>query len=55
MQSVAAYYVLVATELANDASARPTFRNPAPEKRSRLSSLVATFTRPVRRSSAAAA
>jgi hypothetical protein len=55
MQSVAAYYVLVATELANEASARPTYRHPAPEKRSRFSSLFAAFTRPVRRASAAAA
>ncbi|HEY8439748.1 MAG TPA: hypothetical protein VIK65_14145 [Candidatus Limnocylindrales bacterium] len=55
MQSVAAYYVLVATELANDANARPRYRHPAPAKRSRLASFVAAFARPVRRPASAAA
>jgi hypothetical protein len=55
MQSVAAYYVLVASELANDASARPRYSHAAPAKRSRLSSVLAAFARPVRRSATAAA
>lgn len=55
MQSVAAYYVLVATELANDAHARPRYSHPVPVKRSRLASFVAAFARPVRRSASAAA
>lgn len=55
MQSVAAYYVLVATELANDASANARHRYEAPQKPSRLASLVAVFTRPARRSAATAA
>ena len=55
MQSVAAYYVLVATELANDAHARPRYSHQAPAKRSRLASFVASFARPVRRSASAAA
>jgi hypothetical protein len=54
MQSVAAYYVLVASEVANDASARVRYEH-APKKRSRLAELFGSVTRPVRRTAAAAA
>ena len=55
MQSVAAYYVLVATELANDSSAKARRTYDLPQKRSRFASLVPAFTRPVRRAASAAA
>ena len=55
MQSVAAYYVLVASELANEASAKARYTHDVPQKRSRFASLVTAFTRPVRRAASAAA
>lgn len=54
MQSVAAYYVLVASEIANQVSTKARYEH-APRKRSRLAELVWSVTRPVRRSAVAAA
>ncbi len=53
MQSVAAYYVLVASEIANEASAKARYDH-APRRRSRLTELLGSITRPVRRTAAAA-
>jgi len=54
MQSVAAYYVLVASEVANEASAKARYEH-EPRKRSRLVELLGSLTRPVRRSATAGA
>ena len=53
MQSVAAYYVLVASELANQASAKPRYDFP-PRKPSRFATLRNVFSRPLRQAASAA-
>jgi hypothetical protein len=53
MQSVAAYYVLVASELANQASAKPRYDFP-PRKPSRFANLRNVFSRPLRQAASAA-
>jgi len=55
MQSVAAYYVLVASDVASQASRKARFQHPAPSRRSRLAAFVAALLRPARRVAAAAA
>jgi len=54
MQSVAAYYVLVASDVANQASREARFQHAVPARRSRLAAFVATLRRPARRAVAAA-
>jgi hypothetical protein len=53
MQSVAAYYVLVASELANQASPKARYDFP-PRKPSRFANLRNVFSRPVRQAASAA-
>jgi hypothetical protein len=53
MQSVAAYYVLVASELARESNAKARYDHPA-RKPSRLASLRNAFSRPVRHAASAA-
>jgi hypothetical protein len=54
MQSIAAYYVMVASEVAREASATPRYAH-APRRTSRIAALLASIGRPVRRAAVAAA
>jgi hypothetical protein len=53
MQSVAAYYVLVASQLANESSAKARYDFP-PRKPSRFANLRNVFSRPLRHAASAA-
>jgi hypothetical protein len=55
MQSVAAYYVLVALNVANQASHEARVPSPTLARRPRLAALLAMVRRPTRRTAAAAA
>ena len=55
MNAVAAYYVVVATEEARKANATPAYRVAPPKGPSRIAALVASFSRPIRRTAASPA